>query len=1075
MKKISKFLSLCLIGLAGVAAVTSCDDKPNDPSNEVVKYTITFNTKGHGTAPSDMTESTIPSSLPTLTDDNYDFEGWYLDDACTQKAQSGTELTENITLYAKWVEKTTPVEPDDPSKIKYQVLAKCINGKAIPGVEITLYDSVNDKEYSAYTAANGYATFNLDKGQYVVEASNYNGYTLKEEYTKQTILTDSTGENPVIELEYDAKIVADSALPDEEYTYSQGDLMYDYTFNCYDFSQVDADGNYVQVSYKLSDLLEENDLVVLNFWYTTCTWCKREFPMMQEAYAEYKDKGVKIIGINPGDIVNDSMQVVKAFVNEMDLKIQSTINDTTLVYPFQVSGWPTSVFIDRYGLIGLVESGAITSKAKWTAVFDEYLGDDYKPVYNDPNGGGFVEPTVEYPGNDALVDASVADGFKDKITFKNEDRSGYEYNWPWKVADFVDKNGIPRTGIQPSNKGVHSSYSIVWMNVTIPANNALAMDIYCSTDDGDMLGVFIDSKRVLMVSGIETTKAQTKYIYVAGDTAEEVSIEFFFYKDSNGSIGDDTVVINNIKYIPVSDVETPVYVMRQASTNFNQYTQKYTNYITPVYNENDGYYHVNTANGPLLLAALIDTNTHFSNKSIGEYMNEYASNKNANLTTGLYFEDEDGSFYDIFEEFYGYAFNSVYSTMSSILQTNGLTPITKELQEAMVRLTNTLGTDHNKETEWLQMCVYVEFYGTNGEDPIGDPIDGLAHFNAWTPVEYDSTNADETTNKTTYTYSIVPRGYYYKFVPKHTGVYNIYSIGSVQSSIYFENITDSPAGYTREIFAFAMGYKYVDNKENGADNFYEFQYFEEGKTYWIKPYYFYSEETGTLEWRIEYSPASTTHYYQASESTFATNVDEDGNMTGDGIFSRPNVEVALGSDDYYHPLDKEGNPIMDEYIYADFAYVTGIFAYSNLVKVIEYKATNKETHTIVTIRGFDFTYDQFGNKYSDEDIKNYNLKDMTDIAKEYCKQLYKKNENGEYIAKDGGTTTDPCTNGVPLDNYDNFDLNPDFGLIKVDSQLQVLLQGLMDKYTFRGIEGSWMKLCYYKATLGPAASSTTND
>ena len=37
----------------------------------------------------------------------------------------------------------------------------------------------------------------------------------------------------------------------------------------------------------------------------------------------------------------------------------------------------------------------------------------------------------------------------------------------------------------------------------------------------------------------------------------------------------------------------------------------------------------------------------------------------------------------------------------------------------------------------------------------------------------------------------------------------------------------------------------------------------------------------------------------------------------------------------------------------------------------------------------------------------------------------------------------------------------------VDARLAELLQMLMDKYTFAGVENSWTKLCYYYDELGP--------
>ena len=41
------------------------------------------------------------------------------------------------------------------------------------------------------------------------------------------------------------------------------------------------------------------------------------------------------------------------------------------------------------------------------------------------------------------------------------------------------------------------------------------------------------------------------------------------------------------------------------------------------------------------------------------------------------------------------------------------------------------------------------------------------------------------------------------------------------------------------------------------------------------------------------------------------------------------------------------------------------------------------------------------------------------------------------------------------------------GCVAVDARLAELLQMLMDKYTFPGVDHSWTKLCYYYEYLGP--------
>ena len=65
------------------------------------EYTATFNANG-GSAVESVTASVIESA-PASTREFYALEGWYLDEALTQKAQFPYEMGADTTFYAKWV------------------------------------------------------------------------------------------------------------------------------------------------------------------------------------------------------------------------------------------------------------------------------------------------------------------------------------------------------------------------------------------------------------------------------------------------------------------------------------------------------------------------------------------------------------------------------------------------------------------------------------------------------------------------------------------------------------------------------------------------------------------------------------------------------------------------------------------------------------------------------------------------------------------------------------------------------------------------------------------------------------
>jgi thiol-disulfide isomerase/thioredoxin len=61
---------------------------------------------------------------------------------------------------------------------------------------------------------------------------------------------------------------------------------------------------------KLADL--KGKVAIVNFWATWCGPCKTEIPDFVKLYAEYKDKGLVIVGIS----IDDSAEQLQAFMKE---------------------------------------------------------------------------------------------------------------------------------------------------------------------------------------------------------------------------------------------------------------------------------------------------------------------------------------------------------------------------------------------------------------------------------------------------------------------------------------------------------------------------------------------------------------------------------------------------------------------------------------------------------------------------------------------------------------------------------------------------------------------------------------
>lgn len=128
----------------------------------------------------------------------------------------------------------------------------------------------------------------------------------------------------------------------------------------------------------LSALLEEKKLVVLNFWFEDCSWCIKEFPVMELAYQRYRED-VEIIALNPVD----SAQAVSAFQENRSLSFPMAACPRSWALEMGIAAYPISVFIDRDGVVCLIHRGAITSTDTFYTLFDTFTADDYqRRIYN---------------------------------------------------------------------------------------------------------------------------------------------------------------------------------------------------------------------------------------------------------------------------------------------------------------------------------------------------------------------------------------------------------------------------------------------------------------------------------------------------------------------------------------------------------------------------------------------------------------------------------------------------------------------------------------------------------------------
>ena len=97
--------------------------------------------------------------------------------------------------------------------------------------------------------------------------------------------------------------------------------------------------------------------VILNFWATWCPPCREEFPDLQAVAEAYGDD-LTVIGINHTS--GDTPDLVPDFVAEYGISFPILLDELGLVVElYGVVGLPTTIFIDRQGIINEIITGPV--------------------------------------------------------------------------------------------------------------------------------------------------------------------------------------------------------------------------------------------------------------------------------------------------------------------------------------------------------------------------------------------------------------------------------------------------------------------------------------------------------------------------------------------------------------------------------------------------------------------------------------------------------------------------------------------------------------------------------------------
>ncbi len=116
----------------------------------------------------------------------------------------------------------------------------------------------------------------------------------------------------------------------------------------------------------LSEL--EGKIVLINFWATWCNPCKTEMPYIQQIYDEWPEEELVMLAINVGDSSDD----VASFMQSNSLSFPVLLDSQgEAATRYGIPGFPTTLFIDKKGLLQNARVGAFSSKEEIESILSQ--------------------------------------------------------------------------------------------------------------------------------------------------------------------------------------------------------------------------------------------------------------------------------------------------------------------------------------------------------------------------------------------------------------------------------------------------------------------------------------------------------------------------------------------------------------------------------------------------------------------------------------------------------------------------------------------------------------------------------
>jgi|688.fasta_scaffold98210_5 thiol-disulfide isomerase/thioredoxin len=95
-----------------------------------------------------------------------------------------------------------------------------------------------------------------------------------------------------------------------------------------------------------------DQIIVYNFWFTTCPPCKAEIPKLNQLRDKYKDKNIEFIAI-----ALDPEYLIQEYIQKNPFNYDIIAEGRWIAEKFEISSYPTNIVVDKKGVVQFYEVG----------------------------------------------------------------------------------------------------------------------------------------------------------------------------------------------------------------------------------------------------------------------------------------------------------------------------------------------------------------------------------------------------------------------------------------------------------------------------------------------------------------------------------------------------------------------------------------------------------------------------------------------------------------------------------------------------------------------------------------------